>query len=767
VIIAVMVVLSLALNLFQTYRSQRAERALQKHFASTVTVRRDGGWREIPRSELVVGDLFRIEAGEVVPADGLLVRSEELHVQEAALTGESLPVEKSSGAGDSGGDRQRVFLGTSAVSGSGIARTTATGPRTQYGAIAARLAARPPETEFERGTRQFGMLILKTVIVLVLFVLCVNILVHRNPLESLLFAIALAVGLTPEFLPMITSVTLAGGAIRMARKKVIVRRLEAIQNLGSIDVLCSDKTGTLTTGELTVAGSWDASGGESPRPLALARENSALQSGVHNPLDEVLARSPGERELRTKLGEIPFDFERKRLTVVVSEGSGARLLTKGAPEAVLPFCDRMDSATGPAPLEPAGIARAEETYRSLCVKGFRVLAVAWRDFGPGASSWTAADETCLVLAGFIAFSDPPLPGAARAIEMLVRDGVQVKLLTGDNELVACETCSAVGLPSGRVVLGEEVARTTPVALGPLAERTSVFARVSPLDKNRILLALKSRGHVVGFLGDGINDAPCLRAADVGVSVSNAVEVAREAASILLTERSLSVLHDGIREGRRAFGNVMKYLLMGTSSNFGNMFSMAVASIFLPFLPMLPTQILLNNFLYDLAQVSIPTDRVDGTYLRKPQRWDVRLLRNFMLFVGPLSSLYDFLTFFVLLRFFHASEAFFHTGWFIESLTTQTLVIFVIRTAGNPLRSRPSVALAATALGVVAIGFVLPQTPLAAVLGFVPMPASFFLFVLGASSSYLVLVEIAKRMLLRHADRTQPASSALLRMESRA
>ncbi len=741
-LIAAMVVLSLALNFVQTFRSTRAVERLHRVIAPTAAVLRDQAWRTIPRREIVPGDVIRLSAGDMVPADARLLEARDLHVGEAALTGESMPVEKIVGSED-----DRVSLGTSVISGTATALVTATGAGTRFGDVAARLAARPPETEFERGTRRFGMLIMRTVVFLILFVLLINLLLRRDPLESLLFAVALAVGLTPEFLPMITTVTLARGAVRMATHSVIVKHLEAIQNFGSVDILCADKTGTLTAGEMSVARSVDAAGSPSQRAATLARWNAAFETGIQSPLDAaLLAGEPSTPGGWRKIDELPFDFERRRVSVVLSGAEETILVSKGAPEQLLPLCEKVEEAGRVRPLDSGERGRAADVYRALSSEGLRVLAVAWRAVLEQAA-YKVDDEKDLILSGFVAFADPVLPDARHCLETLRRDGVEVKILTGDNELVARRVCHEVGLDVENFLAGEDVDRLGDPALAALAERTALFARVSPAQKNRILLALKRRGHVVGFLGDGINDAPSLHAADVGISVSSAVDVAREAADIILLKRSLRVLHEGIREGRKSFGNVMKYLLMGTSSNFGNMFSMAAASLFLPFLPMLPTQILLNNFLYDLAQVTIPTDRVDPSYIRKPQRWNIGVIRDFMLWVGPVSSVYDFLTFFVLLKVFHASEAFFHTGWFVESLATQTLVLFVIRTAGNPLRSRPSGALTATTISVVLVGVFLPFSPAAAALGFVPLPGSFFLFLLAVVGSYLFVVELVKRRLL--------------------
>ena len=751
-IIVAMVALSSAVNFVQSYRSHRSVLRLRESVAPTATVLRDGAWREVLRREVVPGDLVRLAAGDLVPADAQLLQAKDLHVQQAALTGESFPAEKEAGGGaaSAGGGPEapdRVFLGTSVVSGSGVARVVATGPRTAFGEIAVRLLSRPPETEFERGLRRFGGLIMRTVVFLVLFILVVSLALHRPAFESLLFAVALAVGLTPEFLPMITTVTLAEGAVRMAREKVIVKRLPAIQNLGSVDVLCSDKTGTLTTGELTLDRSVDGFGAESREVLRLAAANSALETGIRSPLDAAILRAVESRPpAEAKCDEVPFDFERRRLSILLREPEGLTLVTKGAPESVLEVCTEVRSSGRPLPLDGSARARSRETHRALSSKGLRVLAVATRRMAE-AERCSVVSEQGMTLEGFLAFIDPPLADVGQTLAALRADGVTVKILSGDDELVARHVCSRVGLDVGEVVTGEEVERLGDTALGHVAEEAIVFARVSPAQKNRILQALRRRGHVVGYLGDGINDAPSLHSADVGISVASAVDVARDAADIILLDRSLAVLHQGIVAGRRAFGNVMKYLLMGTSSNFGNMFSMAAASLFLPFLPMLPTQILLNNFLYDLAQVTIPTDHVDASYVRRPPRWDIRVIRNFMLFIGPISSVFDFLTFWVLLHLFRAGQELFHTGWFVESLATQVLVLFVIRTAGNPFRSRPSWPLTVTCLAMVVVGALLPWTPLAAPLGFVALPGPYFLFLGLATAAYLLAVEGVKRRLM--------------------
>ncbi|HXK12239.1 MAG TPA: magnesium-translocating P-type ATPase [Vicinamibacteria bacterium] len=751
-IIAAIVLLSVAVEFVQTYRSERAIDELRERVAPTAIALRDGEWREIRRADVVPGDVVRLSAGDLVPADARLLVGRDLYVQQAALTGESLPVEKQAAGTDTStrpNAANMVFLGTSVVSGTATATVVATGAKTAFGDIAARLATRPGETAFDRGLKDFSLLLARTVLFLVVFLLGASVLLHREMLQSLLFVVALAVGLTPEFLPMITSVTLAKGARAMAEKKVIVKHLSAIQNFGSIDVLCSDKTGTITSGQMVLDRSLDPFGQATERAFALAYLNSRLETGIRSPLDAAILDRPEPERTKgyEKRDELPYDFERRRLSIVVEHAGERLLITKGSPEGILPLATSYEIEGRALPMNSQTLTRCKAIYEDLSRQGFRTLAVACAKVQPR-PSYSVADERDLTLVGFLTFADPPLADAAGALAALQRDGVEVKIITGDGDLVTDHVCREVGLDPGKIVLGDELDRISDAALAQVAESTTIFARVSPAQKNRILVALKRHGHVVGFMGDGINDAPSLHAADVGISVSTAVDVAREAADIILVEPGLKVLHSGIVEGRKAFGNVMKYLLMGTSSNFGNMFSMAGASVFLPFLPMLPTQILLNNFLYDLAQISIPTDNVDDDYLRKPQHWEIQLIRNFMVRIGPISSLFDFLTFYVLLHFFHADGVLFHTGWFVESLATQTLVIFVIRTAQNPLRSRPSPALTATTLAIVVAGVALPFTSLAQPLGFTPLPLRYFLFLGAATVAYLLLVGAAKRHLLR-------------------
>jgi len=749
-LIAGMVLIGSSIDFIQTYRSRRAIELLRATVASAASVQRDGRWQDLPRHAVVPGDLIRLCAGDLIPADAQLVDARDLNVQQASLTGESAPAEKmpTKDAPSTSADAPNmVFFGTSVVSGTGIAVVIATGSRTAFGDIAARLAAKPPETAFDSGLRRFSYLITRVVFLLVLFVLTMSLTLHRSPLQSLLFAVALAVGLTPEFLPMITSVTLSRGAVAMARKHVIVKHLPAIQNLGSIDILCCDKTGTLTSGVMTLHQSLEANGLPSDRPLQLARVNSQMQTGIKSPLDlAILAGATASPTEDRKLDEIPFDFQRRRLSVVVQDHDHSVLICKGSPDGILPLITAVESNGQSVPLSRGAIGALQEIYSRQSSEGFRVLAVAYRAIATEAR-YTVSDEVNLTLAGFLTFADPILPETSEMVSTLKSDGVEIKILTGDSDLVTSHICKAAGIDPGEIILGKDVEAMTDQALGHVAETASVFARLSPAQKLRILSSLRRRGHVVGYIGDGINDAPSLHAADVGIAAPTAVDVAQDAADVVLLQPGLKVLHDGIVEGRRAFANVMKYLFMGTSSNFGNVLSMAAAAVVLPFLPMLPTQVLLNNFLYDLSQLTIPTDNVDSEYIRSPQHWDVSVIRKFMLLIGPISSLYDFVTFYVLLKVFRAGEAEFHTGWFVESLATQTLVLLVIRTMKSPFRSKPSAALLTTVLLIVSVGLWLPYSHLAGTLGFVPLPARYFAFLIAATATYLAIVESAKRRVL--------------------
>jgi Mg2+-importing ATPase len=698
-----------------------------------------------------------LSAGDLVPADGQVREARDFFVNQALLTGEAYPVEKlprGAGDGDCAGDgtADAVFMGTSVVSGTATVEIERTGARTTLGEIAETVSAKAPATAFEHGTQAFGLLIMRITLLLVLAVLLITTALHRPRLESLLFAIALAVGLTPELLPMIVSVCLARGALRMAAKKVIVKRLAAIHDLGSMDVLCTDKTGTLTEACIRLERHLDPLGRNSERSLLLAFLNSSFETGLRSPLDDAILQH--ESNLNSgawrKVDEVPFDFERRRVSVLLDDGRVRLLVVKGALEDVLRLSTEYE-AEGPddlRPLDATAASEMQQRFTRLCSDGYRLLGVAWRQVPRDHAHAVVDDETELVFAGAVAFLDPPKATAGDAVEALTASGVTLKVVTGDNELVTQHVCTRLGLPVQGVVTGAELARMDDQALQAVVETTDLFCRVTPAQKNRIIMALKRRGHVVGYLGDGINDAPALHSADVGLSVEGAVDVAKDAAALILLQHDLGVLHDAVLEGRRTFGNVMKYILMATSSNFGNMFSMAGATLVLPFLPMLPVQILLNNLLYDVSELAIPLDEVDAEYLRRPRKWDMAFVRNFMLTLGPVSSVFDFLTYFVLLRVLHAGEALFHTGWFIESLATQVLVIFVIRTRGNPFLSRPSRWLVATSLGAVCAALVLPLTPVSGALGFVPPPPTFFLLLALMVALYLGAVEVVKRWFYR-------------------
>ncbi|MGZ5685260.1 MAG: magnesium-translocating P-type ATPase [Usitatibacter sp.] len=742
VIILVIVVLSVAIDFVQEHRASRAAQALVHRVLVHALVMRDGRLAPIPVARLVPGDVVQLSPGSLVPADGRLLESNALHVNESMLTGEPFPVEK--GAAGPGGASE-LFMGTSAVSGSGTMLVTRTGPSTEIGKIALSLAAVAPPTSFERGIHAFGMLIMRLTAFMVLFVLLVNAALHRPLLESFLFAIALAVGLTPELLPMIVSVTLARGALRLADEHVIVKRLGAIEGLGSMDVLCTDKTGTLTRAHIRLESHIDGDGRDSPRVLELAYLNSHFAAGVRNPLDAAILERPALDPGRwKKLAEIPFDFERRRVAVVLESAGERMLVVKGAPEDLLKLSTRYETAGDKTAREwtPDARARAVRSLEALGESGLRALGVAYKPLQGGAGR--AADEQDLVFVGFAAFIDPPKPQAAAALAALAASGIRLKILTGDGEAVTRHLCAQIGLEVDGALTGEQIERMDDPALAARVEAATIFCRVTPAQKNRIVLMLKARGHVTGFLGDGINDATALHSADVSLSVNNAVDVAKEAADLILLRRDLGVVHRGVLEGRRTFANIRKYLLMGTSSNFGNMFSMAGAAIFLPFLPMLPAQILLNNLLYDFSEIPIPLDHADAAETARPQKWDMVLVRDFMWTLGPVSSLFDFLTFYVLIALLQADEALFQTGWFIESLATQVLVIFVIRTRASPFASRPALTLVATSLAVVAIAVALPYTPAAAYLGFEPPPAHFFTVLAGLTLAYLALAELVKR-----------------------
>jgi Mg2+-importing ATPase len=751
IIISTIVLMSAVLDTVQEYRAEQAAESLKVSVALKEQVLRDGQETTVLGQDLVPGDVVLLAAGDLVPADGRLLEARDFFVNEALLTGESYPAEKH--ARDEGVETPEVasatnaaFMGSSVMNGSAKLLVCATGLTTQLGQISSTLRRAPPPSALDQGVHRFGMLIVRFTEVLVLFVLLVNLLFHRPWLESFLFAVALAVGLTPELLPMIISVTLARGAIRMSKAQVIVKRLGAIHDLGSMDVLCTDKTGTLTEAKIELARQIALSGADSPHALDLAWLNSHFQAGLRNPLDTAIVESGPTRDADwAKIDEVPFDFQRRRVSVLVEHEGHRLLITKGAPEDVIRLATRYEEPGKPEPLllDDAARARATKVFEQLSADGFRALGVAWRELEPARARATVSDEQELVFAGFVVFSDPPKKSAGAAIAALGAKGVGVKILSGDNEHVTQHVCTELGIPIIGLLTGTEIEALNDEALAARLEGTNLFCRVTPVQKNRIILGLRHRGHVVGYLGDGINDAPSLHTADVGISVDSAVDVAKDAADIILLQQDLGVLERGVTEGRRAFGNIMKFIMMAMSSNFGNMFSMAGATLILPFLPMLPVQILLNNLLYAVSEMPIPLDGVDNEITAKPEHWDMRFIRNFMLVMGPVSSIFDFLTFGLLLLVFHADEALFQTGWFIESLATQVLVIFVLRTRGNPLKSRPYPLLTATSLAVVVLAVVLPFTPLGTWFGFAPPSPAFLLAIAGLTVSYLALAQAAK------------------------
>ncbi|GHE38390.1 magnesium-translocating P-type ATPase [Streptosporangium violaceochromogenes] len=760
VVIGVILVAGVGLGFANEYRAERAAQALHSRVRHTAVALRDGRPVEVDVTALVPGDVVRLALGTIVPADLRLLAVTGMECDESVLTGESLPVGKSVAPVPPGTAPAELsccaLMGTVVRAGAGTGVVVATGGRAEFGRIALGLGRRQPETDFQAGLRRFSVLLLQVAAALTSLILVTNLLLRRPPIESLLFSLAIAVGITPQLLPAVVSTGLAAGSRKLARRKVLVKRLVCIEDLGDMDILVTDKTGTLTEGRIGFLAALDPEGAHSDRVLLLgllategdlATEGRAETGG--NPLDAALWRAPGDPDhlVRgyTRLGLLPFDHERRMTTALLSAPDGTRLLvTKGAPEAVLERCRRVP-------------ARAAETLRARFAEGGRVIAVATGP-DPGRTGIGPADERGLTLAGFLVFLDRPKEVAAGSLRRLAGLGVAVKVATGDNPLVAEKVCADLGLPMGGTLTGADIAALDDDALAAAARNATIFARVSPEQKARLIRLLRLRGRAVGFLGDGVNDALALHAADVGISVDTATDVAKDAADVVLLEKDLGVLADGVAEGRRTFANTIKYVLMGTSSNFGNMFSAAAASAVLGFLPMLPGQILLNNLLYDTGQLSIPTDRVDPEQLHAPSHWDIGLIRRFMLFFGPISSLFDFLTFAVMLGVFHAGPELFRSGWFVESLATQTLIIFVIRTRRVPfLRSRPSLPLLAAALGVVAAGVALPLSPFAGGLGFVALPFGFFLALSGMVVAYLVLVEFAKKVFFAVPDGGVPAA----------
>jgi len=757
-IVLVIILAGALLGFWQEYHAGNAVERLRRRIRLQADVLRDGQPVSVPTEEIVPGDVVLLNAGSLIPADGLLLSADDFFVNEAVLTGETFPVEKKPGVvpADSPLPQRTncVFMGTNVRSGLARMLVVYTGKKTSYGAVAERLNLRPPETEFERGIRRFGALLTQVMTLLVLIVFAANVFLEKPAVDSLLFAVALAVGLAPELLPAILSLTLSRGAIQMAKHGVIVRRLSSLENFGSMDVLCTDKTGTLTRGVVQLDGALDSAGNPSEKVFLAAFLNAHFQSGLPNPLDEaIVAQAQPDIAAFEKTEEIPYDFIRKRLSIAVKNsgrpGGTCRLITKGAFANVLDVCVRV--------LEPGGTetlldatrrAALELLFADYSAHGFRVLGLAVRDIETR-PEYTVSDESDMTFAGFLLFFDPPKDDAVEAVADLRRLGVELKIITGDNRQVACHVAEAVGLSISNVLTGAEIQNIHDDALWQVAGRTTIFAEVDPNQKERIITALQKGGHVVGYLGDGINDAPALHAADVGISVDTAVDVAKETADFVLLEKKLDVLHSGIVQGRITFANTLKYVFTTTSANFGNMLSMAGLSLMVPFLPLLPKQILLNNFLSDFPAMTIAGDSIDPEFVEKPRRWDVRMIRNFMVAFGLVSSVFDYITFGVLLWWLHVSEPVFQTAWFVESLLTELVILLIVRTRRPFFRSRPGRWLWVSTVAVAVVAFALPYLPGATdAFGFTPLPVTLLLVLAGITLAYAVANEVLKGYFFR-------------------
>jgi Mg2+-importing ATPase len=776
IVLSTMVLLSTLLRFWQEFRSNKAAEELKAMVSSTAAVLRAGMQRpqEIPISTLVPGDIVYLSAGDMIPADVRLLTAKDLFVSQAMLTGESIPVEKyplppqkpdrSPGSRNLLEQETACFMGTNVVSGTATVVVGATGNATYFGAVAKDIAGARPLTSFDKGISRVSWMLVRFLLVMTPLVFLINGISKGDWLESLLFAVSVAVGLTPEMLPMIVTTNLAKGAVVMARRKTIVKRLNAIQNFGAMDILCTDKTGTLTQNKVILERHLDVQGKEDVQVLEYAWINSFHQTGLKNLLDVAVLEYAEQHEVveksqhYRKIDEIPFDFLRRRMSVVVRNGDNQNLLVcKGAIEEILPLCvSANDSAAAPGAVvefTPEKRREVRRVTRKLNQEGLRALAVAFKWLPADDRTYSVADENNLVLAGYVAFLDPPKESARQAIAALRDYGIAIKIITGDNEVVTRKICKDVGLAIENTMLGKDVEASSDIELAEAAEHTTIFAKMSPLQKSRVIRALKSNGHTVGYLGDGINDAAALKDADVGISVDTAVDIAKESADIILLEKSLLVLEEAVIEGRKTFANIIKYIKMTASSNFGNVFSVLIASIFLPFLPMLPIQLLVQNLLYDISQVSIPWDDVDQDYLKQPRKWDAGGIARFMVFIGPISSIFDVVTFLLMWHVFGANtvenQSLFQSGWFVVGLLTQTLIVHMIRTQHIPFfQSRAATPVILLTASIMAFGIYLPFSALGAHLGMVPLPLSYFPWLVGILLSYCALTQLVKRLYIR-------------------
>ncbi len=756
VLVSAMAIIGVFVSFFQEHRASKEVEKLIEMVTNTSTVYRNGRAREVKVNEIVPGDIIDLYAGDMIPADIRIISCKDLFINQSSLTGESFPVEKISSPVQAENKssayelKNIAFMGSSVVSGTALGVAVKTGVSSQFGELSRRLVSMPTESSFDRGVKKFVWLMIRLMVILILVIFAINYFIKGRTKEALLFSLAVAIGLTPEMLPTLVAQNLSKGAKAMSKKEVIVKRLNSIQNFGAMDILCTDKTGTLTEDKIILEKHCNVHIDEDQEVLKYAFINSFYQTGLKGPIDKaILKHQQISLTQYKKVDEVPFDFSRRMMSVIVDDSGKQTLIAKGSTDEIYKRCTKYELDGKTKELDKSTLQALRKEYEKLNMAGFRVIAVAYKQIEKKKQRYTRDDEKDLILKGYAAFLDPPKQTAKKTIALLKKYGIKIKVLTGDNEILTEKICKDVGIDSNVVITGDKVEKATDAELTKIVESASIFARLTPMHKQRIINALQKNKHVVGFLGDGINDALALKAADVGISVNNAVDIAKESADIILLKKSLGTLADGVIEGRKSFGNILKYIKMSASSNFGNMFSMTGASLFLPFLPMLPIQILLNNFLYDMSQIAIPSDEVDIEYTLKERPWNVDYIKKFILIIGPISSLFDFITFGVMLWVFKANEALFHTGWFLESLITQTLVIHVIRTGKIPfLESKPSQFLAFASIYIVTLGLVIPFTPLGKYFGLVMPPASYFIFLVGIVAAYLLIVQFVKHKFIK-------------------